>query len=477
MENMKGLSGMVGASSGEGQQDYELYAGDGLMQSAIREWMELYRGERKKDARGNLQKNLKLPRRIAAEISRLVCLEAEFNILGDSVRAAYLKEQLRPFLARLRIYTEYAAAGGGMVFKPYVGADGSLAIEGVQADMFRPIAWNSSGQLISAAFFETKTVGKDVFLRVEKHLRDGDGYVIRNHAYKINTGGASVNWGSSMMGAAEIPLTDVPEWAAISPEVAIGGLSAPLFAYFRIPNGNTVDRSSPLGISVYADVLDLIRDADNQYDLLMWEYDGGALAIDASEDAFDHNEEGKVQLPAGRERLYRSNKFTVDDDGATDLFKTFAPQLRDESYNAGLETVFRQIENGCGLAYGTLSRADETAKTATEVKRSKQRSYATVSEIQKALQTALEGLVAAMDALCDLYALTPKGDYTTAALWDDSIVNDVETERIRDMQEVREGLMAAWEYRVKWYGEDEATAKKAVGGTLSDDQLMGFGGV
>jgi len=30
------------------------------------------------------------------------------------------------------------------------------------------------------------------------------------------------------------------------------------------------------------------------------------------------------------------------------------------------------------------------------------------------------------------------------------------------MNEVRMGLMQKWEYRVKWYGEDEETAKKVI---------------
>lgn len=469
------------------KQDFSYYAGSGIMQTAIREWLDLYSGSMDEWRCGSTsslkkRKSLNLPRRIACEISRLVCLEAEFNILGDSDRACYLREQLAPFMSRMRTAVEYAAAGGGMVFKPYAGADGTIAIDTVQADRFCPIAYNSSGVMISAAFFETKVVNtaseNEKYLRVEKHLRDGNGYIITNRAYRLERTSVSTGSGTGdcrIPNAPEIPLSSVPEWAAIEPEVVIENLDVPLFSYFKIPKGNTIDRGSPLGVSVYADVVNLIRDADTQYDLLLWEYEGGAMALDVSQDAFDKDENGQAIIPEGRERLYRSNKFSVDDGTDTDLYKIFAPELRDSSYNDGLETILRQIENGCGLAYGTLSRADETVKTATEIIKSKQRSYSTVTEIQKSLQGALEGLTAAMDALCDLYELSPAGSYTTSALWDDSIVNDPETERIRDMQEVREGLMAKWEYRVKWYGEDENTAKRAVGGDLSDEMLMRFG--
>jgi hypothetical protein len=43
-------------------------------------------------------------------------------------------------------------------------------------------------------------------------------------------------------------------------------------------------------------------------------------------------------------------------------------------------------------------------------------------------------------------------------------VIDDETRRERDRQDVREGLMNAWEYRVKWYGETEEEAKAAING-------------
>ena len=45
-----------------------------------------------------------------------------------------------------------------------------------------------------------------------------------------------------------------------------------------------------------------------------------------------------------------------------------------------------------------------------------------------------------------------------SVMYDDSIVQDTAAEKEQGMREV--GVtMNAWEYRVKWYGEDEKTAK------------------
>ena len=43
--------------------------------------------------------------------------------------------------------------------------------------------------------------------------------------------------------------------------------------------------------------------------------------------------------------------------------------------------------------------------------------------------------------------------------FDDSIITDTTAEKRQDMEECDHGLMQPWEYRVKWYGEDERTAR------------------
>ena len=39
-------------------------------------------------------------------------------------------------------------------------------------------------------------------------------------------------------------------------------------------------------------------------------------------------------------------------------------------------------------------------------------------------------------------------------------IEDKTTERNNDRQDLAAGIMNPWEYRMKWYNEDEATAKK-----------------
>lgn len=462
------------------------------MEGVIDGWMRLYRGEMPwlEETHGH---TLRLPTMIASEIARMVTLEAEINVNGEGPRAQFLDEQFEPVRKKLRRYTEYACAGGGLMFKPYIkGKD--LTVDIVQADLFYPIAYDSSGTIISAGFLERKTIGKDTYTRIEKHIKTETGYTITNECYKSTNG--------SELGS-PAPLTDVPEWADIQPVVKIERPDKkeipPLFAYFGIPKGNTQDQRSPLGVSVYADAVKNIRDADFLYDWFLWEFEGGQLHMEVSQDAFAKDQKGRPIIPDGRERLYWMNKFTADTAGTTDLMKPFSPELRDEAFERAMNEIKRVVELNCGIAFGTISKAAETEKTATEIRAGKQRSYSTVTDIQRALQDALERLLAAMNVLCDLYGLgddglpeqaaqtekaagTPSGasqqPYEVSFVWDDSIVVDADAERARDLEEVAQGLMAKWEFRVKWYGEDEEKAKAILEETKpqTDNDLMGFGG-
>ena len=69
-------------------------------------------------------------------------------------------------------------------------------------------------------------------------------------------------------------------------------------------------------------------------------------------------------------------------------------------------------------------------------------------------ERALVGLVQAIASLLKLGT-----GFETAVNFDDSIIEDADSTRQRDLQEVRDGIMKKWEFRVKWYGEDADAAK------------------
>jgi len=120
-----------------------------------------------------------------------------------------------------------------------------------------------------------------------------------------------------------------------------------------------------------------------------------------------------------------------------------------------------RVEDSCGLARGTLSDANQEARTATELRIVKQRTYdphrmreycisasrmmltallntatpigasivkqrtyATIADNQRALEHCLRDVVRAMDKYATMYDLAPAGDYDLSFEWDDSIITD-----------------------------------------------------
>lgn len=377
-------------------------------------------------------------------MARLVTLEMKSEISGSS-RARFLNEQYRQVLNNIRLYTEYACAKSGIVFKPYV-VEGKICVNCIQADCFFPTAFDSSGKITGAVFMDQIVYNGKYYTRFEHHEMNKN-YTIKNCVF--------VSRVSSELGH-EVSLSEIPEWSLIQPETIINNVKQPLFGFFKIPMANTIDPLSPLGVSVYAKAIDLLQDADKQYSRLLWEFESGERALYVSDTAFKSDKYGKRILPD--ERLYRTLDTFEDDD----LFQDWTPILREENILNGLNAILRKIEYNCGLAYGTLSDVQDTDKTAEEIRASKQRSYATVADIQQALKTALKDLIYGMDVLCTLYQLAPGGSYDVSFEFDDSIVADRKTEFAEKQQLVTAGIMQPWEFRMWYFGESEEDAKRAV---------------
>ena len=410
------------------------------MTAAVDKWLGMY----------CQREGLKLPAAIASETARLVTLEMKSEISG-SKRAEYLNELFKLVLENIRKTTELAAAGGGIMFKPYMSGDG-LHVDVVRPDMFIPVEFNDDGDITAIIFIDRKQNGVKYYTRLEYHKRIDDTYTVINKAF--------VSENVTDLGR-QIPLMSVNEWADITPEISLDNVSIPLFSYFRMPMANNVDLNSPLGVSVFDRGISQIHDVNEQYKRLIWEFDSGERFVGISTTAMRPGKDGKIRMPQKEQRLIKL--FEWDDSNTDGLFKEWTPTIREQNYINGMNEMLRKLEFNCGLAYGTLSDVSENEKTAEEIKASKQRSYSHISDIQKQLEKALTRLIAAMDIYVTLYNLAPSGEYSTAFEWDDSIIADRKAEFTEKQELVVLGVMQPWEMRMWYFGEDEEEAKKNVG--------------
>ena len=256
----------------------------------------------------------------------------------------------------------------------------------------------------------------------------------------------------------EIQLAEVERWANISQEpVTIESVEKPLYGYFRVPISNNIDMKSPLGISLFSPAVPLIQRADEQFSRLDWEYKGGQLAIDVDTTAVSYKDGyygTMVTMDDLQDRLYRRLEM-----GKDDTYQAWAPALRDQNYINGLNVYTNKIEDMIGLARGSLSQVESEARTATEIKLLKQRTYITVSAIQDALENALIDTIYAVNAFASLYSLSSGGEYVTNIEWKDSILTDTDIELDQKLRLRDAGILSKEEIRSWYTGESEETAK------------------
>lgn len=439
------------------------------MKDAIELWELMYKNESPwlEESPTNTVRSLGLASMIASEKARTATIEMEIKVTGDSERAEFMKGVVDKINKTIRKQLEYGIALGGIVVKPYVmmGANNKykIGLNYVKAVDFYPLAFSSEGDVIEAAFVDRIITKDDIYSKVEWHKLVGTTLTIQSKAFIIhNRQMNNVNTTMTELGN-EIPLTDVAEWAEITPTVIIKDVDGPMFAYFKMPQSNTIDLNSPLGVSGFSKAVDLIKDADKIYSDLLWEFEGGQLAVDVDRTALNpiKDKDGRPIeiLPQRQERLFRHTL----DLGTDETYNVFNPDLRDENYIRGLNNVLMHIEDVCEISRGSVSEVTYAeARTATEMRILKQRSFAANADIQKELQNTLEKTIDIVDKYCDLYSIVPRGDYEIAYKWDDSIIVDKDTERETDLLDVNNGLLSKVEYRMKWLGETEVQAEEAL---------------
>lgn len=397
---------------------------------------------------------------------------------GSTKRAEFLnREYVKPKDA-LRVQIEYGIAKGGLVVKPYpvrhskssgdimtgevnqplVDNEWEFEFDYIQANEFYPLSFDSSGKMTEAAFIQRKIDNDIIYSRLEYHKLEDNTVTVINKAFKANARATKVDY----LGV-EIPLTEVPEWAMLSPETKIGGVNRLLFAYFKMPEANTIDTHSPLGVSGFDKVRSLIEEADKQYSRLLWEFEGGELAIDIDRDALkwiedpNNPDKGRSTMSRLQDRLFR--KVDLNEENT---YEVFSPTLRDQSLINGLNCILMRIEDVSGLSRGTLSDVISEAKTATELKMLRVRSYETNAHIQKAIEKMLKDLIYVMNVYCDLYKITEKGEYEVSFEWDDSIMSDTDSELTKRLLLVQNGISSKIETRMWYFGETEHQAKEAL---------------
>ena len=455
------------------------------MENALNEWAAMYQGKADWLAQAGMF-SLGLPAFISAEIARQVVLEVKWNITAKTPegqappedgqappedgqdpmnpRAEYLKAEFDKCVKALREKLEIGTAAGGMVIKPYPQGKHLFFDFTMDWSMY-PIAFDGAGNLTDVIFRDTYTAGKTIYTRLERHkletkkvTDDGEPETVATITQKCFKTKNRDSIGT------ECPLKEVPIWASLQPTATIRNTGGRLLiGWYKVASANHIDLDSPLGVSVFAKARDLIRDADAQYSRLLWEFEGGELAVDVDPTVLRPRNSGasdgsrQYDAPKLNERLFRGVDLNADE-----TYHVFSPPLRDGSLLNGLNRILSSVEDACGLARGTLSDPTQEAMTATQLKILRKRTYDTITGNQEALEAALRDVVHAMDVHATLANLAPEGEYELSFEWDDSIVTDTDQQLNERLALANLGVLSRTELRSWYLGETDAQATAAI---------------
>lgn len=411
--------------------------------------------------------------------AKKACLDLSVNVNG-SPRADFIDKVVKEMVDKsIRDKVEDACGMGGIILKPNGNTNPSGAVDYIMPWNYLITEQTSNGDILGIIFFDRIQKGKVYFTRLEyQHFINGvaeDGtegrfYEIQNRAY--------MSLSETTLGA-EINLEHVAEWAQLEPSVIVSNVNKALFGYLKMPFNNTIDYSSPEGVSVFANAIEELKGLD-----IAWSRKASEVAdsqhMTFIDEAVLKKQDGSrlVKLP----RFVRGLRKGVDSNSTID--EHVATLLTDQRI-ADLNSILAMISTKCGFSQGQFILDRKSGRlTATQIESDDSETVETITDIRKCLQTAIKDLIYALDKYCDLVYALPDG-YVN--ILDDDIGDEdvfyfkdllatFEQDRQRAYQLMNQGIYSKRKYLMEYEGfsseevdemMQEIDSEKATGGLFA----------
>ncbi len=332
---------------------------------------------------------------------------------------------------------ELAFAFGTGAFVEYLDCNGEVVIDFIRASMIYPLSWDN-GYVNECAFgSKRERNGKQQYYIQIHKLNEYGLYVVENHIVDADSG-KELDLDDDMLPFVETKSAE-PLFQIVTPNVI-----------------NNINIDSPLGISVYANAIPQLKGCDTVYDSYINEFVLGKkrITVPLSMAKIHLSESGAVQpvFDPNDTAFYA----VPGDNNDNNSLKEIDFHIRAQEHEIGINKALDLLSFKCGLGTGRYKFENGTAKTATEVISEKSDLFQSLKKHEIMLESVLKGLVNAIAYLLGIKISDITIDF------DDSIIEDKTSERKQDMQDVSIGAMQLWEYRMKYYGEDEKKAKEMV---------------
>ena len=347
----------------------------------------------------------------------------------------------------------YVPQMAGMVIHPDSGAilsPGQLRIDICTAPYIYPLSWDN-GIVRECAFVSVKDVDGKKYVYIQLHRLVNGLYDIENRLYYASE---------------EVPLASVRGFENV-PEVVHTNSAEPQFIIDRLNIAN-VEEDNPMGVSVFAHAIDQLKGVDIAYDGYVNEFVLGKKRIVVKPEATkDIN--GRPVFDA-RETVYYA---LPEDSQSGSIMEQVDMSLRTEAFNAGMQDMLNVLSSKCGFGENHYKYDRGSVSTATQIVSENSTLFRTIKKHEIILRSVLMQLCRTLLRMGNAYIGAGLDEEVEISIdFDDSIIEDKETDFNRDARMVSMGVMNLWEFRAKWMNEDTDTAKNSLPGMedLSDNK-------
>lgn len=370
----------------------------------------------------------------------LVLTENNFTVKANEMQE--MKSALGTVAYIPRVIGQEISESGDIV----PGNASGIVLDYVTIENIYPLSWQN-GYISECAFSSEVTRGGKDYLYLQIHRREDNGnYVIENRIYRYDN-----------EQLADEQLVNVKGFENIPPVVHTGS-DKRQFVIDRPNIANNVNYLLPTGIAIYANAIDVLQGVDIAYDSYVNEFKLGKKRIMVKPSAAQYLD-GTPAFDPDDVVFYVMPEDTEDGAVVTPIDMT----LRTAEHNTGIQDQLNILSSKCGFGETYYRFDGGSVATATQVISENSTMFRTIKKHEIVLEQALVELCrillrlgnTAMNAGLD-------EDVEISIDFDDSIIEDKQTDFSRDMQLLSAGIMNDWEFRMRWMNEDEATAKAAL---------------
>ena len=345
--------------------------------------------------------------------------------------------------------------------------EGKIKLGYTMASQFVPTAWDNS-KVKAGIFINREAKDGFYYTVVEWHRLDGTTYRVTNDLYRQKIKDAKDEEPQNILGW-WYPLDKM--YPLLSPDTTIQNVENAFFQYIKPFGANYADDNSPLGMSIFASALDTLHTLDVIFDSFRREFVLGKKRIIAPARA--------MKMVGGLNGGVPQRYFDADDEVyealATDTGEELhiqdnSVEIRVEEHVKGINAQLSILCTQIGFDPGTMSfDAVKGLKTAREVISEDSKTFGTVKSHENNIKDSLEDMVKAIFELAVHYGLTWNGQsieslisggYNVSVAFDDSIIQDKETEINQGVLLVGAGLLSRKKFMKEKLGYTDEEAEQ-----------------